>query len=179
MTESGSRREWATVDKSGHLQPWASETQAHAYVDGRVRLGSAAPGEERVVYRDVDITKWQPVVPADAEKITHEDGELYRAAVVVFVNVRSESDYTDASFLATRAVEHTLQQNGVVFRQVRGDLVWEVPVEIVDVMELATAAGNSHLVVTPTVRPYRQNGAAAGKLPEGIVRPYDPADEED
>lgn len=119
------------------------------------------------------------------EVITHEDGDLYRVAVVVFTNIRSKEDYTDAELVAARAVARTLRENEVVFRQRRRayddshDLVWAIPVEVAEVMSLDMAAGSGYLRMVPGISAYRSYGHAAGKLPENMTFPYDPADEED
>lgn len=88
------------------------------------------------------------------------DDKPWRAAVVVFVEVPDAGDQRDADVAAFMAVQQALAGE-------RMRLPAEAPlvsargretVQIVDVMDLGTAAGNGHLQTRPASKAFRKDG---------------------
>ncbi|MFA7264821.1 MAG: hypothetical protein WC054_00675 [Candidatus Nanopelagicales bacterium] len=99
------------------------------------------------------------------------DEPVWRIATVVFSNVPAV-DYGDAAHLAERAVRSAISPS-LAFRAERTDAVFDVPIDVADVRDLARGSSDSFMVI-PSTDPYRTHGKIPGNLPEGVTRSYSP-----
>lgn len=51
--------QWSTVDRTGTRVLWPSEDHARRYLENRIKIGNAKPGEEKVLKRTV--SEWKEV----------------------------------------------------------------------------------------------------------------------